>query len=85
MAFKCGGTEVSVTGSVVARVTAIDKMSASFVLTFTGKKGIQVPQGLEGAPSDAPTLVTSNVEEPVALTMKGSTNNEELVEIKALY
>ncbi len=84
MTFKCSGTEVSIAGSVIAPVTKIDKMAATFSLKFTAKKGKQAPEAFESGPKDTLSFVTQSGEEPVGLTMKDSMVNEEPLEIKAI-
>lgn len=81
--FDCGGTEVSLTGSVIATATPINKMTAAFRLNFSGAGGIQKPESFEGGQPQVLTLTTTNATERVGLTMADSIANERLVEIKA--
>jgi hypothetical protein len=46
--FQVRGTNVSVTGSVIATVTPIDKMSALFKLNFRRQHRIEKPESFKG-------------------------------------
>jgi Glycine rich protein len=83
LSFQCGGTNVSVTGSVIATSTPVNKMSASFKLNFSGSGGIQKPESFEGGEKRFLTLETINATEQVGLTMGDSIANERLLEIRA--
>jgi hypothetical protein len=82
--FRCGASAVSLTGSVIAPVTAVDKMSASFALKLKAAKGKQNPTGLEGEPSDTLAFVSSGREEQAGLTATIDVGNAEALEIKAI-
>lgn len=46
---QCGATSIAIHGSLLVPVT-LDKASTKMKLKFSGKKGIQTPSSLEGAP-----------------------------------
>ena len=82
--FKCGEAKVSLTGSVIAPVTALDKTTATFKLKYKASKGKQTPEKLETGPPDTLSLLGEHGEEKAGLTMSESIVNAEAVEIKAL-
>ena len=84
MSFKCGGTEIVVTGSAIAPVTRVDHMAPTFVLRFRAKRGEQDPEKFENGLSDTLRFVTSSTEEQAGLTMNATMSNEEALEIKAI-
>jgi len=83
LSFQCGGTNVSVTGSLIAGVTPVNKMVAAFKLNFSGNAGIQKPESFEGGEKRFLTLETVNATEQVGLTMADSISNERSLEIRA--
>lgn len=82
LSFQCGGTDVSIAGSVIATVTPVNKMAAAFKLSFSGNSGIQKPESFEGGEKRFLTLETVNATEQVGLTMSDSIANERLLEIR---
>jgi hypothetical protein len=84
LSFQCGGTDVTVTGSVIATMTPVNKMAGAFKLNFSGNSGIQKPESLEGGEKQFLTLETVNATEQVGLTMNDSIANERLLEIRAI-
>lgn len=83
LSFQCGGTNASITGSVIAVMTPVNKMSGSFKLNFSGTGGAQKPESLEGGEKRFLTLETALATEQVGLTMADSVANERLLEIRA--
>jgi hypothetical protein len=83
LSFQCGGTDVSVTGSVIATMTPVNKMAAAFKLSFSGSGGVQKPESFEGGEKRFLTLETVNATEQVGLTMGDSISNERLLEVRA--
>ncbi len=83
LSFQCGGTSTSVTGSVIAAVTPVNKMSGSFKLNFSGSGGVQKPESFEGGEKRFLTLETALATEQAGLTMADSIANERLLEIRA--
>jgi phosphodiesterase/alkaline phosphatase D-like protein len=81
--FKCAATEISVTGSVIAPVTTVDKMLVTFALRFKASKGKQAPEKFESGINDTLSFVTAGTEQ-AGLTMTDSIVGEEEVEIKAI-
>jgi hypothetical protein len=82
-AFECGGTAVTITGSLITPVTPVDKMTAAFKLAFSAPGGVQKPSALEGGESRSLTLQTVSATEQVGLTMADSIANERLLELRA--
>jgi hypothetical protein len=78
--FECGGKAVSVGGSVIVPITALDKMATSFKLKATQTGGKQVPEEFEVGPKDT---LTFNGEQ-AGITATQTSTNEELLEIKAI-
>jgi hypothetical protein len=81
--FECGGTAVTITGSLIAPVTPINKMTASFKLAFSAPGGVQKPTTFQGGEEQVLTLHSVNATEAVGLTMADSIANERLVELRA--
>jgi len=85
--FTCGPASVVVTGSVIGKITPINKKVKAgkpFILKFTQAKGKQKPTKLEGGPVDVPmgsvdggAPVEAGVSARVEITLS------ELAEIKA--
>jgi phosphodiesterase/alkaline phosphatase D-like protein len=82
--FTCGATQLSVTGSVIAPVTSVDKMLVTFAFKFKAAKGKQVPERFEAALNDTLSFVTTSSTEQAGLTMSDSIVGEEALEIKAI-
>ena len=82
LSFQCGGTNASVTGSAIAAMTPVNKMSGSFKLNFSGSGGAQKPESFEGGEKRFLTLETALATEQVGLTMNDSIANERLLEIR---
>ncbi len=81
---SCGGSELSITGSVIGPVTGVDKMSSSFSLKFKATVGKQSPERFEGGLKETFSFVTMAGEEQAGLTVTLTPVNEEQVEIKAI-
>jgi hypothetical protein len=80
MAFSCGATNVTVTGSVLVPVTA-NKMLLSTTLKFVGKSGKQKPEKFEGMPADVLMLaVGEGAPVRAGLTLTTVQRNEEKIE-----
>ncbi len=84
MSFDCGERQITVVGSVISPVSAVDKMSASFALKFKAVRGRQRPEGFEGALQDTLTLLVEGHQEQAGLTVSDSLAGEEPLEIKAI-
>lgn len=79
-----GGTKVSVTGSVIAPLGAIDKMAPSFTLAFKAVGGKQAPEAFEeGANSTLLATVGGGSPVQAGLTSKAKVLNGETLEVKA--
>jgi hypothetical protein len=82
---ECGGSALSVTGSVIGAVTAINKMVTSLSLTYSASGGKQIPEQFEEEPKD--TLVSTyggGPAEQTGLTTKLKLANEEKIEVVGL-
>jgi hypothetical protein len=80
MAFSCGATPVTVTGSVLVPVTA-NKMLSSATLKFVATSGKQKPEKFEGAPADVLMLaVGEGTPVQAGLTLTTVQSNEEKIE-----
>jgi outer membrane protein assembly factor BamB len=84
MSFNCGQAAFSVTGSVIARLTTIDRMTPRLKLKYVAAGGEQIPQQFEGGAKDTLTLVPSvGSPERVGLTATIPVGNGSPLEIKA--
>jgi len=81
-AFECGGSPVTVSGSVISPVTAADKMLTEFKVKSKAIAGKQVPEEFEGGSKDTLTLGKSGAEEQAGLTATDVIADEEALEIK---
>jgi phospholipase C len=87
--FECGlgedGLKVVLDGSVIAPLSAVDKMSKTVKLKLAGKKGKQKPDAFEGAGA-SPLLVTigEGKAEQASLALEATETSKEPLEIKAL-
>ncbi len=80
----CGGERTTITGSVIAPLTGVNKMASKLVLKLKAGKGKQVPEHFEGASQD--TLdweEAGKTEEQVGLTATESLKLGESIEIGA--
>ena len=82
--FKCGARTVSIVGSVIAAITKLDKMSVTFTLKYTAKRGKQVPESFEAGVKDTLSFITEGAEEQAGLAMTDTISGEEGLEIKAI-
>jgi hypothetical protein len=81
---ECMGSTITLTGSVIAAVTAdIDKMVLNSTLKFTQSGGKQNPEQFEGGATSV-LKAKSSTEEQAGLATKESNTNEELLEVKAV-
>jgi hypothetical protein len=82
--FNCGEAPVSITGGVIASYSPVNKMAASFTVSFKATKGVQTPENLEG---DTPELLSMSIGESAAeqtgLKAADKATNQESLEIKA--
>jgi hypothetical protein len=83
--FECGGSPISLTGSVIAPITALDKMATSFKLKPAASGGVQSAQEFEGGSKDTLTFAPSGGSaEGAGLAGASTSSNEESLEIKAV-
>jgi hypothetical protein len=80
----CGGSALSVSGSVIAPIGAVDKMLSSFSLRYQATGGKQMPEGFEEKPKDtlAGTFGGGSPEQ-TGLSATGKVANGEKLEIRA--
>ena len=71
------------TGSIIAPVTSVDKMTATFTVNHY-IKGKQVPEEFEGGAISRLNFLFINAEEQAGLTATDTLINEEPLEIKAI-
>jgi hypothetical protein len=82
---ECGGSALSVTGSVIGAVTAVNKMVTSLTLTYSASGGKQIPEQFEEEPKD--TLASTyggGPAEQTGLSTKLKLANEEKLEVIGL-
>ncbi len=82
--FECGGKAVSVGGSVIVPVTALDTMASSFKYKALSSGGIQTPEEFEGGPKDVLSFNSGSGAEQAGLKTTETVTNEEPLEIKAV-
>jgi hypothetical protein len=75
---------MSLTGSVIAPLTKVDKADGYFSAKFRASKGKQKPDAFEGLSQDVLGLVTEGGEEQAGLTMASSFGEGGGLEIKAI-
>lgn len=83
---ECGGakTALSVEGSVIGRIGAIDRMTSKSTLTYAAKAGRQVPEEFEGGAKDTLERTLGSSAEQAGLKSALKLNNEGPLEIKAV-
>jgi hypothetical protein len=81
---KCGEFTLSVTGSVIAPIKPVNKMTTVFTLKFKAAKGKQKPEAFAASNQDTLSFVTSSAEEQAGLTMTAPISNSEALEIKSI-
>ncbi len=85
LAFSCGGRAMTVSGSVIVPVTAVDHMATSLKLKATGGGGTQAPEAFEEGPKDVLTFAPSGGSaEQAGLKTTLTAASEEAVEVKAI-
>jgi hypothetical protein len=82
--FECGGKSVSVGGSVIVPVSAVDGMVPSFKLKAMAGGGIQSPEAFEGGVTDTLSWDAGSGAEQAGLKTTQTNVNEEPLEIKAI-
>jgi hypothetical protein len=83
VAFECGGEWVSLGGSVIAPISAVDKMASTFKLKAAATEGRQTPEQFEGGVKDTLTVaIAGGAQEQAGLTASDTVVNEEPLEIK---
>jgi hypothetical protein len=82
---QCDGVseELQVSGSVIAPISAIDKMSKTFTLAYTASAGKQSPEEFEGASNDTLTATLGSGPEQAGLSTTERITNGESLEVKA--
>jgi hypothetical protein len=83
LAFECGGVATSVSGSVIAPITTVNKMSTAFKMTAKQSGGTQAVQAFEESPKDTLSFSTGGGPEAGGLGATITNTNEEPLEIKA--
>jgi hypothetical protein len=78
------GSKISVSGSVIAPIGAVEKMATSTTLAFSAVAGKQAPERFEeGAAQTLLATIGAGAPAQAGLTSKGKVKNAEAVEIKA--
>jgi hypothetical protein len=82
--FHCGEVPVSITGGVIASYTAVNKMAASFTVSFKATAGKQSPEAFEGGKAELLSMVIGeSASEQTGLKAADKVSNQESLEIKA--
>ena len=82
---ECGGakTALLVTGSVIAPISTIDKMTSAYTLKFSATGGKQSPESFEGMPKDTLSAAIGGAPaEPAGMKATEKITNEEKMEFK---
>ena len=82
--FECDGRMVSITGSAIAPISTLDKMSERFTIKYKAKKGRQAVESFESGVKDVLGEIDETAEEPVGLTMTLTVTTKAPVEIKGI-
>ena len=83
---ECGSAKSAllITGSVIAPISAIDKMASSYTLKYAQSAGKQSPEAFEEQPKDTlGTSIGGGPAEQSGLKATEKVNNEEKLEVKA--
>ncbi len=81
---ECGGAQLSVAGSVIGSIGAVDRMSSKLTLKFQAAGGKQLPESFEERPND--TLLStlgSGSPEQAGLSATAKISNGESLEVRA--
>ena len=78
--YSCGGKPFTLSGSLIAPVSAVDHMNATLHVKAAGSAGTQTPEAFEEGPKD---VVSLGSEQAGVATSIGATSGEPL-EIKAI-
>jgi hypothetical protein len=82
--FNCGEVPVSITGGVIASYSPVNKMTASFTVSFKATKGLQTPEALEGGTPELLSMsIGGSAAEQTGLKAADKATNQESLEIKA--
>jgi hypothetical protein len=82
--FKCGPVKVTESGSVISKITPVNKNVKTFKLLFTQIKGKQKPNKFEGGPIDVlMTSVAGGPPEEAGVAAKVEVTFPQAVDIKA--
>jgi hypothetical protein len=82
--FHCGEVPVALTGAVIAGYTAVNKMVASFTVSFKATAGKQTPEALEGGTPEVLSMAIGEAAaEQTGLKAADKASNQESLEIKA--
>jgi len=82
--FDCGTTTMEITGSVIAPVSPVDKMTPTLTLRLKAAKGVQQPDGFVTGGSNDLTLHTGGSTAQLGLTMNATLTGAEAAEIKVI-
>ncbi len=82
--FHCGEVPVSITGGVIASYASVNKMVASFTVTFKATSGKQAPEAFEGGKTQLLSMAIGEAApEQTGLKAADKATNQESLEIKA--
>ena len=83
--FHCGEVPVSIAGGVIAPYTTLNKMAASFTVSFKATAGIQTPEAFEGDTAELLSMtIGTSAPERTGLKAADKATNQESLEIKAI-
>jgi hypothetical protein len=84
LAAECGTTSVSVSGSVIAPLSAIDKSTTKQKMLYSASENRQIPERFEGgAPDTLTSKAGTAASQPATLAGKVKLASTEPLEIKA--
>ena len=83
-AITCGAVQSAITGSVIAPVSAVDKMRSSFALKYKASKGKQKPEALEKGAIETLVWNEGSSHLQLGLSATETITTEEALEVKAL-
>jgi alpha-tubulin suppressor-like RCC1 family protein len=82
LSFSCGGTPFLVRGSVIAPISPVNNMNATFKLKYKQAKGLQKPEHFESEPNDVlEASISGGGFEQIGMAATLTQTNEEEIEI----
>jgi len=78
----CGGTPLTLTGSQIGQIIAVNKTSTTFAIKFKASAGKPTPEKFETGIKEVMSLERPSATEAAGLTFEAKTTGEEPIEVK---